>query len=139
MACEMIKMMQNNLRCLVFSYRQEHFGIDVEQIDALSAMDQASDVELSYFHELFSGQPASVVYRHPLLLLMKTAKQTRGIVIEQPDNIVDVSLENIRPLPPLIAACRNNHPLWGVAVRENEWFFLVDLRRLAGCRPVGAI
>lgn len=125
-------MMENSLRCLVFSYRQEPFGIDVEQIDALAAMDKAAEVEWSYFHELFSGQPASVVYRHPLLLLIKSGQQTKGIVIEQPDHIVDVSLSNICPLPPLIAACRNKHPLWGVAVFKTEWFFLVDLYRFPG-------
>jgi len=125
-------MTASNLQCLVFKYLQEPFGIDVEQIAALLEMDKAPDVEWSYFHELFYGHSGHVPYQHPQLLLIKGAKQAGGIVIERPDKIVDVSLENIRPLPPFVALCNKHHPLWGVAVLADEWFFLVDLYRFAG-------
>ncbi len=125
-------MAENNLQCLVFKYLQEPFGIDVEQISALVEMDEAPDIEWSYFHELFKGQSGHIPYQHPMLLLIRDDEKTRGIVIERPENIVEVALENIRPLPPLIASCNKNHPLWGVAVLEDECFFLVDLYRFAG-------
>ena len=124
-------MAENNLRCLIFKYLHEPFGIDSEQISALVEIDDAPDIELSYFHELFYGQPGKAQYQKPMLLLIKDDGRRRGVVIECPENIVDVAIENIRPLPPLIASCSKKHPLWGVAVKGDEWFFLVDLYRFA--------
>jgi chemotaxis signal transduction protein len=53
-----------------------------------------------------------------------------GLLIDQPENIVSVGAEDIRPLPALIEALMRSHAVWGVALIEGEMVLLVDLNEL---------
>lgn len=121
----------DEIRVLVFSIKDTWFGIIIDQLAEIKDLkDQAASGEgVSHFHELvsFSGPPPE--YRSPHLLYIKGAEKSSGIVIEQPDSILEITPANISPLPEMIKRTNPDMPAWGVAMIDTRLILLVDANR----------
>ena len=54
-----------------------------------------------------------------------------GFVIGEPEDIVQVDVEDIELLPPLIRPMVKGRGIWGVAIRKGELVILIDLAEAA--------
>lgn len=110
------------LKVLVFEVNGTRFAVDSEQIAAVRPGHAVS--HFVPFHELVAMQPAA--YDVPQLLMVKGMHAYPAILINQPEDMVDVSLQAIRPLPGLIARLANPFGVWGAVFQKQGMLILVD-------------
>lgn len=117
------------IRVLVFQFEGIRMGIDVEQIAGmLDPRDRAVDeLSVSSFHEKLSFRNGPSAYVAPMVLLVKDEEGRHGVLIDQPQDIISIKIDSIRPLPPLVEASRESPAVWGVALMEEDMVLLVDL------------
>lgn len=115
-------MQYQELKVLVFVVNDTRFGIDMEQVAALRQFN--TELDLVPFHELLGIQPVS--YHAPQLLVVKVSHAPAAVLINQPEDMVDIALQDIRPLPGLIANLTNPYGVWGIVPQRLGMLVLVD-------------
>jgi chemotaxis signal transduction protein len=120
------------IRVLLFNVLGVRMGVDVEQTAGMLDPRNASVEQLNVvsFHEKLFRRDDRPTYVAPMVLLVKDDEGNHGLLIDQPENIVSVGAEDIRPLPALIEASMQSRAVWGVALIEGEMVLLVDLYEL---------
>jgi len=125
----------DELWIMTFSVIGIRMGVDVGQVSRMLEPGQAEVEELQVvaIHERLSFRDRNVSYRSPRILLLRD-RGTVGVMIDQPEDIIAVKLDHIRPLPPVFGAGMKTTIVWGVALIEEEIVLLVDLFQLvAAC------
>jgi len=117
---------------LTFSIMGTQLGVDIEQIDQMLETDQikAQTDRAFWLHEIipFRGEP--IAYRAPKVLLIKDTTQRTGIIIDQPESVIQVDTEAIHSLPFLAESAHRTAQIWGVTVNEKGIVLLIDLHEL---------
>ncbi len=111
-------------------------GIDMEQICEMRDVNRVNegDLKIAYFHEkLPFGSKKISCYDSPKILIPKNDGEGMGIVIDQPEDIVSMSIDSIRPLPPLLESIDKSSAIWGAALKNDEIILLVDFYNLLNC------
>ena len=127
-----------DIQILIFSISGVKLGIDMEQILEIRKPDQVKRKknELVWFHEKIPFRGDSISYKSPMVILPKDAEAVLGIIIDQPEDILPVSINSIQPLPPLMEKLDKSSPIWGVVLREEHLILLVDLYKLLVCNTL---
>lgn len=101
------------IQLLTFTVMGVTIGIDAEQIAEVLDLENAEARGLTpcCFHELLSFGGWSIKYRSPKVIMIKDRSSASAVVIDMPEDIIVVSLDAIRPMPPLIASCRSTGAL----------------------------
>ena len=122
---------------LVFNIMGNRLGVDAEQIDQMLELDRIREQTDRVFrlHEIISFREKPVKYRAPKVLVIKDTTVPTGIVIDQPEAIIQVGINLIRSLPSLAMTAQRPAPIWGVTVKEGEIVLLMDLYKLIGGIP----
>ena len=125
------------LELLVFSMGETRFGCDLDQTEGLLTPREAAerDIEVRPFHQTVSFGVLAEEYRMPGVLLLKGSEGRRGILIERPEDIVTLSVGEIRPLPPLMRRDALRGGIWGIGLTVRGMIVLVDLRKLYAAAP----
>ena len=120
------------IRVLLFNVLGVRMGVDVEQTAGMLDPRNASveQFNLVSFHEKLFRRDDRLTYVAPMVLLVRDDKGNHGLLMDQPENIVSLGVEDIRPLPALIEASMQSRAVWGVALIEGEMVLLVDLYEL---------
>lgn len=121
------------IQLLMFTVMGVTIGIDAEQIAEVLDLENAEARGLTPcgFHELLSFGDMSIEYRSPKVIMIKDRSAASAFVIDMPEDIIVVSLDAIRPMPPLIASCRTAQALWGAVVKGGEVILLADCYKLS--------
>ena len=124
----------DEMQILAFTVMGVRMGVDTSQIDEMLEVDQAMEQGLLTFpiHEEFPFGLSKTVYNAPKVVTLKYLQKTLAIMIDQPDEITDVAVDSIQPLPQLVAARRGgSRAIWGAVVRNEGVILLVDLLKLS--------
>ena len=121
------------INVLLFQVMGVRMAVDVEQTAGmLDPRDESvNETSVVSFHEkLFLRNGGRPTYIAPMVLLARDSEGKRGLLIDQPEDIVSIGVGSIRPLPALIEGLRESRAVWGVALIEGEMVLLVDLCEL---------
>jgi len=124
------------LTLLFFSLGGVRFACDADHAEALSAVGAAE--EGAFRLDLALGYPSPVSYREPTVLTLK-GEGERRVVIDALEQIAEVGLEEIRPLPALLEPLALKRGIWGVLPRAGALVLLLDLDLLMKQRPFGNV
>lgn len=120
-------------QALIFRVQDILFAVDLEQIDELLEMhqlDAATDRPVRLDRLLsFSGSP--VVYHDPRVLTINHGNTRLLLQIDQPEDIVFIRLETMRPFPQLLDRVRESEFVWGVGLVREEPVILLDCHKMA--------
>ena len=76
------------------------------------------------------GSPPVTRYQAPVLLVTMIDGLEVGFLIDDPQDVITVAEEDLRPLPTLVTRTQTSDAVYAVIVRENRLFLLLDLSRL---------
>ncbi len=120
------------IQILVFKMNESRIGINTEQISIILNHEEAMEREL----QIFSFQdklPYCEDYtnlKSPRVLVLNEENIASGVIIEQPEDIIHITIDSIQPLPPLIETCYRSGLFWGGTVISKEIILLVDFYKL---------
>ncbi len=120
------------IQILVFKMNESRIGINTEQISIMLNHEEAMEREL----QIFSFQdklPYCEDYtnlKSPRVLVLNEENIASGVIIEQPEDIIHITIDSIQPLPPLIETCYRSGLFWGGTVISKEIILLVDFYKL---------
>ncbi|GEM_PF-1394986 len=128
---------EDEIRLLIFKIMGVCFGADMEQIEEMVDFSQAQqeDWDIRHFTEAISFRDIEVEYKKPKVVLIKDSDQDVGIVIDQPENIVNINFQSIRLLPPLLENQDTVDAIWAALFLGEDLILLVDFYRLQDCLP----
>ncbi len=121
-----------NIHILIFKMNETRIGINMEQISIILKHEDAEERELQIF-SIQDKLPFSDEYtnlKSPRVLVLKEENITSGIIVEQPEDMVHITIDSIQPLPPLIETCFRSGLFWGGTVINGEIVLLVDFYEL---------
>lgn len=123
------------IQLLVFNIMGVRLGIDIDQIYEIYEILEQDPMKrerygASWFHEKIPFRINPIIYKSPKLLLVRDEETTSGIIIDQPEDILSVTIDAIQPLPPLLEALNRSSAIWGVTLKDEEIILLVDLYKL---------
>ncbi len=127
----------DEIRLLIFKIMGVCFGADMEQIEEMVDFSQAQQEnwDIRNFTDAISFRDIEVEYKKPKVILIKDSDQDIGIVIDQPENIVNINIKSIRLLPPLLENHKNVDAIWAAVFVDDDLALLVDFYRLQESLP----
>jgi len=123
-----------HLDLLLFSVEGVYFGIDAEQVLQTAACNGEDD-DLLWIHEVLDFRTTSVVYLTPTIITAGTRGGRRyRVVIDAMEDITQCSLNDLRPLPPVLEPFAMRKGIWGILPRNGRMTLLLDLMSLLSTR-----
>lgn len=147
---------------LVFRVMGVGIGLDTEQINGMADAGKVSekDFKLVTMHELLGldirglgindcARPKVVFVKGGYLPAPleqgnsaentgRREAQRIGVVVNEPEEIVDIPLAALRHLPQLAAPRGDLNGLWAVALMPDEMIFMMDVRKMIG-KTIGEV
>lgn len=117
---------------LVCRVRGVGVGLDTDQLNGMTDVQRGGEgnCRLVTMHELFgldAGDSRS--YARPKVLFVKGGytrdAQRIGVVVDEPEEIIEVPVDALRPMPALAA----RGALWAVAMMPQEMILMMDVRK----------
>lgn len=120
------------MEVLTFNIGGVKMGVDTSQVAAMLKPEQAEEmgIGVSGFAEKIPFRDSDITYSTPKVIVIKDEGIPYGILIDRPDDIVPVSIDDIRPLPPVVNACIGSKAIWGALLRGAEVILLVDFYKI---------
>ena len=118
------------LELILFRVNGVLFGSELHQVGGVFAPeeDASAGVEITGLDDLF-GKPSDS--RNSLKLIKLKEKSAGGsecgFLAEDPEDIANISIDDIRPLPTLVEKLRSFKSLWGSFMYKGEIGLLLDL------------
>ncbi|GER93266.1 hypothetical protein A45J_1002 [hot springs metagenome] len=118
------------LSILVFTVSGVKMGIDTEQIIEMLDMQiaQESSANIKKLDEIIPFGKRAVSFIRPKAIRLK-ASEMPLIIIEDPEDILDVNIADIRPMP-FIIKMLGSRAVWGAVLTDSGIILLVDFYRL---------
>ncbi|MFH0730180.1 MAG: hypothetical protein V2B19_28025 [Pseudomonadota bacterium] len=115
------------LNLLLFSLSGVRFGVDVAQIEEMSAYDGKEAGDFFRFHEALGMGGKGVNYGTPTVLTIRTedARKTR-VMIDGPEDLIHVQIDELRPFPRIMAPFTLPKGMWAVVLRGERKILLID-------------
>ena len=130
------------LRLLLFTVGGVRFGIDVDQIEGMTAYRGETGDDLCWFHDLLAYGGPPVRYLTPTVIAVRTETEPAcRVIIDAMEAIIEVSQDEMACFPPLIEPFALRRGMWGLWWRSGTMTVLLDLLRLlpersASIRPI---
>lgn len=136
-----------SLRLLVFRMDGTAIGFDTDQMEGMTDFGRVEMNEscLVTINELLGMGEEAYNCASPKVVFVKpmhaddecgvTGKRI-GIVVETPEDIVDVPVENIRPLPPVVRKHTRATGFWGAALLKTGMVFIADIYKMPAYRTL---
>ena len=121
--------MPETLRLVTFAVAGCRFAADADQLAEVRAYDRDRDQDDLFWLQrtLFPTKvPAPVAG----ILAIKGLPVPVKVAIERLDALLEVGIDAIRPLPPLMAARVHRNGVWGVVPAGEVLLLLLDLHKL---------
>ncbi|MBF0558864.1 MAG: hypothetical protein HQL08_08800 [Nitrospirae bacterium] len=122
----------DELELLVFIMMGVMMAVDTAQIAGMLKPEEAQrrGVVATGLHQSLHFRDVTVRYEDPHVLLIRNDGDLRGIVIDRPQEIVSAKIDDVRPMPSLLAAAGGSKSLWGAFLRGDECIMLIDFYKL---------
>src|SRR5208337_4185912 len=104
----------DELTLLVFTVGGVRMAVDTSQVYGMAHPDDVEilGMETRGFHQIISFR-GPVCYKAPWVLQVKDEKMPYCVMIDQPEEIVQVNLDALQPLPCLIGTGGGSEAIWG--------------------------
>jgi len=124
--------MNEELELLTFSIGEVKMAVDTAQVAAMLKTGQAEErgVSVSSLFEKIPFYGAEIGYSAPHVIVIKDEGEPYGVLIDRPDDIIRVSIDDIRPLPPVVASCSSSKAIWGAVLIAEGIILLIDFYKL---------
>lgn len=118
---------------LVFSLGERRLGVILNQVDRIVHLSDAKSSRLKIF-QLYGEPPIQRgdAEDSQKILIPKHAPEPCGLLINQPEDILTISLDDIHALPLLIKKNIASEIFFGVVLKENKFILLIDLEIIRG-------
>jgi len=122
----------NEIELLTFSIGGVKMAVDTAQIASMLKTGQAEEggVRIRSLLEKIPFCSTEIDYRIPHVIVIKDEGEPYGVLIDRPEDIIRVSIDEIRPLPPVIASCSSSRAIWGAVLKGQDIILLIDFYRL---------
>jgi len=123
------------LELMLFRVNGVLFGAELHQVGGVFAPEgDTSTGEESTRLDDFFGEPSDLQGNWKVIRLKeKSASGSEwGFLAEDPEDIVNISIDDIRPLPAIVEKLKTIKSLWGSFIYQGEIGLLLDLSGL--CR-----
>lgn len=119
------------LEVMLFRVNGVLFGAELRQVEGVFAPeeDTATGEESTRLDDFF-GEPADLQGNWKVIRLKSANGSEWGFLAEVPENIVNISIDDIRPLPAVVEKLKTFKSLWGSFFYKGEIGFLLDLAEL---------
>lgn len=119
------------LQIIVFEAVGCSLGVDTEQVIEILNFEEAKNRQVNIIRIEDNMDVGSCVmpYRSPKVLIVKE-EEAHGILVNEPKDIIDLNLNLIHPLPPLIAKLNQGSSIWGASFINNAAIYLMDFYKL---------
>ena len=145
-----------HVSALVFRVMGVGIGFDTDQINGMTDAGKVSeeDVKLVTMHELLGldiRSPGIDDCARPKVVFVKGGylpapskkgnpagnagireERRIGVVVNEPEEIADIPVAAMRPMPQLVAPHGDLNGLWAVALMPDEMIFMMDVRKMIG-------
>lgn len=120
-----------SLQCLLFSIGGVRFGVDVDQIASISPHDGKEIEDFFPLHSTIGLNGREILYNVPTVLTIRgSGKRNCRVLIEAPEDLIDIRMEEIRPFPPVIEPFVRPRGLWAIWVQNQKQVLLLDFQYL---------
>lgn len=115
------------LNLIMFSVGGVLFGVDAGLVAEITGFND-DEVEGSvWFHDALGYSCAPPDYLAPVIVSIRTEGSRQfNVIIDAMEDIVEISVTDIRPFPPLLEQVVRSKGLWGVVERCGRLVLLVD-------------
>lgn len=113
---------QNKLQLLIVSIGNSRYGIDIDQIAYLMNINAA---ESTVSFEQLMSVGSFVECNYSKMLIIKGEIRI-PILISEPDEVVTVSVGDIRRLPDILMVASEKKGVWGVLPQAHGIIILID-------------
>lgn len=133
------------LSVLVFRVMGVRIGIDTDQISGLVdvANVDKKTCKLVSMNQLLGIEPPGYSYSKVIFAkggyvsepsdnVWMRREQRLGVMVSDPEEIVEIPVDVMSPLPQLIHAYTVPNGLWAVALMPDEMIFVADIRKMIG-------
>lgn len=122
----------DTLPVIVFTVKGVRMGTEVRQVSELLDVREAEAraLKTARFDEYIRVRGPAPPAEGRRALVVKGGPVPRGIVVDAAEDVTDIAVESIRPIPPLIASASASRAVWGVAMRDDGIIVLVDVSEL---------
>lgn len=122
------------LELMLFRVNGVFFGSELRQVGGVFAPEEHSStgVGATQLGEIFFGKPADLQGNLKLIKLKEQQADGLewGFLAEEPEDIVNISIDDIRPLPAIFGKLGAFKSLWGSFIYKGEIGLLLDLAGL---------
>ena len=133
---------ETSLDLLVFKTNGNRFGLDATQIgEMIEARDERlNETSFGRYRILYKGEEIPIVklaeriglkdqltYTTPKIVIPKSDRVKIGFLIEDPEAIVPVAIDDIELFPELVERVGAGPGIWGIAKRHEHLIILIDL------------
>jgi len=123
-----------HLELMLFRVNGVLFGSELHQVKGVFAPEEeaSTGVEITRLNDSFFGEPSNLQGNWKLIRLKE--KSANGseweFLAEDPEDIVNISIDDIRPLPAIVGKLISFKSLWGSFIYKGEIGLLLDLAGL---------
>lgn len=123
---------EHYLHLLLFSLEDTWFGVDLEQIDTMSAYDGEPADDMHWVHDMLGFGRRQVAYKLPTVLTIKSLRgQPFRVIIDTMKTIGEYRWQDMIPCPALLEPYLIMHGIWGILPQSDTPVLLVDFQRIA--------
>ena len=132
-----------SLNLLVFKTNGNRFGLDAAQIGEMiepQDVERLNETSFGRYRILYKGEEIPIVklaeriglkdqlmYTTPKIVIPKSDRVKIGFLIEDPEAIVPVTIDDIELFPELVERVGVGPGIWGLAKRHEHLIILIDL------------
>jgi chemotaxis signal transduction protein len=122
------------LELMLFRVNGVFFGSELRQVGGVFAPEEysSSEVGATQLGEILFGKPADSQGNLKFIKLKEQQADGSewGFLAEEPEDIVNISIDDIRPLPAIIGKLGSFKSFWGSFIYKGEIGLLLDLAGL---------
>ncbi len=118
------------LQLVVFSTAGVSFGADAEQIAAIREHVPDAGEDPSRFLDEVLPSGGALRSSRSAILEVRAGDALHPVAVDRIEEIVEVGIGAIRPLPPLVARFVRDKGVWGVVPRGGKMLVLIDFEKV---------
>jgi len=119
------------LNIITVNVSSAQLGVNMNQILSIQQFQSSKNDhdQLVYIHNALNLKE-KIDYKSPHIFWVKNIAPPIGLILNEPQQIINISIKQIKPLPPIIKKYCIYDAVWGVVANGHEFIVLIDVIRL---------
>ncbi|MBF0449538.1 MAG: hypothetical protein HQK75_02445 [Candidatus Magnetomorum sp.] len=123
---------ETSLDILVVNIQSVPLGLNMAQIQNIQKIQSKNEVSAKtiYLHKALRLPQKEISYKSPHIFWAKTVDPSCGLIIDEPQKMINSPVEQILPLPYLVEKNCVYGAIWGAVIDGSNFLLLLDVIRL---------